>query len=160
MEVGRLICDAMLGKLARWLRAAGHDALWPGVLDDEDLLQRARAEGRVLITSDGRLLAHRLIRDGTVRAVFVPTGMDTLQQLRHVLSRLGLKAREPRCMACGGALEAVDRSTLAGVVPPRVYAAFDEFYRCRRCGKVYWPGTHWQRIESRLRRAGIPPASP
>ena len=142
----RLICDAMLGRLARWLRAAGYDAAWEDGIDDEDLVARARAEGRVLVTSDGPLMAHRAIRDGTVRAVFVPRNLDLPGRLRHVLQRLDLPRATPRCMACGAALAAVEKADVAGEPPPRVYAAFDDFRRCTGCGRLYWPGTHWQRI--------------
>jgi len=150
----RPLCDAMLGKLARWLRAAGYDAASTYGIDDEDLLARARAERRVLLTSDGPLMAHRLIRDGTIRAVFVPLQLDAVQQLRHVLRRLGLPLADPRCMACGGALEEVDKSAVAEEVPPRAYAAYDHYRRCTRCGKLYWPGTHWARIQAALERVG------
>ena len=145
----RLMCDAMLGKLARWLRAAGHDAAWEYGIDDEALVRRARDEGRALVTSDGPLMAHRLIRDGTVRTVFVPVEYDTARQLRHVLARLGLHLEEPRCMACGGELARVAKSA-AVEAPPRVLAAHDDFRRCARCGRLFWSGTHWARIEKTL----------
>ena len=149
----RLACDAMLGKLARWLRAAGCDVTWTEGIDDDDLLRHARAEGRVVVTSDGPLMAHRLVRDGTVRAVFVPVHLATLEQLGHVMRRLGLTPGEPRCMTCGGALLPLTRDDAAGLVPPRVLALHRGFRRCSRCGKVYWPGTHWKRIEVALRDA-------
>jgi len=153
-----LACDAMLGKLARWLRAAGYDAAWTDGIDDEDLVRQADVEHRVLVTSDGPLMAHRLIRDGTVRAVFVPVELETLGQLRHVLRRLGLPLAEPRCMACGGDLVPVEKSAVADEVPPRTYAAFDDYRRCSRCRKVYWRGTHWSRIRAALSRAaGVNP---
>lgn len=144
----------MLGKLARWLRAAGYDAAWTAGIDDEALVRQARADGRVLVTSDGPLMAHALIRSGAVRAVFVPVELDTLAQLRHVLRRLDLPLGEPRCMACGGTIHPVDKTAVADQVPPRALAAYHDFRRCERCGKVYWPGTHWARIQATLARAG------
>jgi uncharacterized protein with PIN domain len=150
-HVARLACDAMLGKLARWLRAAGQDADWHDGIDDEHLVRRARDEGRILVTSDGPLMAHRLIRDGTVRAVFVPVEYDTVRQLRHVLGRLSLRVGPARCMACGGELTAVSPAEMEAEVPPRVRDAHQDFRRCTRCRKLYWPGTHWRRIQDVLR---------
>jgi len=143
-------CDAMLGGLARWLRAAGYDAAWVEGIDDADLLRRALADGRILLTCDSGLAVHGAIRTGRVRAVFLPPGLDKFEQLRLVLARLGLARRAPRCMACGGRLVPIPREAARPEVPPRTFAWCDAYFRCDRCAKVFWQGTHWHRIEARL----------
>jgi uncharacterized protein with PIN domain len=68
----RFACDAMLGGLARWLRAAGYDASWHDGIDDGELIRLARREGRTVLSSDGDVFAFAVVRDGQVPALFVP----------------------------------------------------------------------------------------
>lgn len=143
-------CDAMLGGLARWLRAAGYDAAWVEGIDDTDLVRRALADGRVLLTADTHLALHGAIRSGRVRALLLEPGLGMLEQLRFVMRALGLERREARCMACGGALRPIPRESARPEVPPRTWAWCDAFWRCERCAKVFWRGTHWTRIAARL----------
>ena len=150
MTCPRFVCDAMLGGLARWLRAAGYDASFEPQIDDGVLVKLAAVQDRVLLSSDGGIFERNVIRDGTVRAFRVPRATAPVEQLAIVLRGLDLVAREPRCMACGGELAAVSKSDAVGHVPPRSLEAFDRFWQCARCGKFYWHGTHWARITNVL----------
>jgi uncharacterized protein with PIN domain len=67
-----------------------------------------------------------------------------------VLRDLVLAPRAPRCMACGGALEAVAKEDVAERIPPRTARWKDEYFVCARCGRLFWPGTHWERIAARI----------
>ena len=143
-------CDAMLGGLARWLRAAGYDAAWIAGIDDTDLVRRALADGRILLTADTQLVRHGAVRSGRVRAVLLPSGLGKFDQLQFVFRRLGLARRPTRCMACGGLLQPISRQAAQPEAPPRSFAWCDEFFRCQRCAKLFWRGTHWRRIVARL----------
>ena len=149
----RFVCDAMLGGLARWLRAAGHDVSWHEGIPDPELVRLAHAEGRTVLSSDGDVFAFALVRDGVVPALFVPHGLNIQEQLAHVLEKMGLGLKDPRCMACGGDLAELPREEAAGRIPPRSLAHHDRFWECRQCRKAFWHGTHWQRIVERLRQA-------
>ena len=144
------LCDAMLGGLARWLRAAGYDATFEYGIDDRTLIARALDTGGVLLSSDGPMFERNVIRDGTVHALFIPRQLTKLQQLDFVIERLNLPLREPRCMACGGELLEVPKHTVTAEAPPLAFRRCEHFWRCRRCGKLLWRGTHWQRIAGRL----------
>jgi uncharacterized protein len=146
----RFACDAMLGSLARWLRAAGYDAFWQEGIDDWDLIRLARNEGRVLVSCDTGIFRVGIVRDGDVPSLQMPHGLSTREQLKLVLNGMGLPVREPRCMACGGELEEVDRERVEGEVPPRSFAWASRFWRCRRCGKPFWEGSHWRKIAAVL----------
>ena len=148
--VGRLACDAMHKGLARWLRAAGHDAWWRYGVADAELVELARCEGRVVLTSDAGVMERRAVRRGEVTALYLPRGLAPLAATRLVLATFGLAAGFPRCMACGGALARVDKESAGDAIPPRTYAWLDEFHRCERCAKLFWRGTHWTRIERAL----------
>ncbi len=152
-SVPRFACDAMLGGLARWLRAAGYDASWHGGIADPELVRLGRVQGRVILSSDDDVFAFALVRDGRVPALFVPRGLSVQAQLAHVLRVLELPLREPRCMACGGELAELTREEAAGRVPPRSLARHDRFWECVRCCKSFWHGTHWEKIVERLRQA-------
>lgn len=144
----RFACDAMCGGLARWLRALGYDTTYTEGIDDGELVQHALDEGRILISSDGRLFERRLITSRQVRALRLPRGLKRLDQLDYVVQALNLTVLEPRCMRCGGNLDPVSRNDVADVVPAQSLLFADEFYRCDRCRHVFWNGTHWQRITS------------
>ncbi len=150
----RFLCDAMLGGLAKWLRAAGYDAYYAREgtdVSDRTLTAKALKEGRVLLTSDGGFLERRPVRDGSVGFLMVPH-LPLEDQLRIVVERFGLVRRQSRCMACGGGLDTVSPGVVADRVPPGVLRDHEGFYLCRDCGRVFWHGSHWQRISARLER--------
>ncbi|WP_437955989.1 Mut7-C RNAse domain-containing protein [Sorangium sp. So ce119] len=140
------LCDAMLGGLSRWLRGAGYDATFEHGIDDGELVRLAQRTGRVLLSSDAGVFERRPLRTAAVRGLYVPRGLRPMEQAGFVLRELGLPVREPRCMACGGALAAAPKDAVRGAVPPLVAERHDEFWRCERCGKVLWKGSHWEGI--------------
>lgn len=140
----------MLGGLARWLRA-GHDASFDVAIDDGELVRRCADEGRVLLSSDAGIFRRNVVKDGTVRALFVPRATPPEDQLAFVMRELGLALDESRCMTCSGELERVPKAEVEGDVPPRSFEAFEDFWRCASCAKIYWHGTHWARIQKALR---------
>lgn len=144
----------MLGGLAKWLRAAGHDALYASEdtdTADRALLRLAMREERVLLTSDGGFLERGPVRDGEVSFLLVPH-LPIEDQLRLVSRHFGLGRRAPRCMKCNGELERLPWEAAEQHVPPKVADRQKEFFRCRRCGRLFWYGTHWERIGGRLER--------
>jgi len=146
-------CDAMLGGLARWLRAAGFDASWHPGIEDRDLVRSAREQERTLLSSDSRIFEFAVIRDGLQPALFVPRDLKPQAQLGFVLGKLKLHLQDPRCMKCGGELVEKPKEEVAGRVPARTYAWLDEFWECNDCKRVYWHGTHWRKIQEVLRNA-------
>jgi hypothetical protein len=74
-----------------------------------------------------------------------------------VLRDLGLPLRAPRCMACGGPLRSVAKDEVRDRIPPRTARWKDDYFACEVCGKLFWQGTHWERIEPRLARAASGP---
>ncbi len=150
----RFLCDAMLGALAKWLRAAGHDARYAREgtdVSDAHLVRVAMKEGRVLLTSDRGFLERKAIRDGEAALLLVPHA-PVEKQLRLVVERFGLERRPSRCMECNGELEAVPSGAVLNLVPPKVAEARESFFRCEGCGRVFWYGSHWARIGARLDR--------
>jgi uncharacterized protein with PIN domain len=147
-------CDAMLGGLARWLRAAGYDATWREGIQDRELIRRAKRENRIVLSSDDDIFAFAVVRDGILPALFVPRQLRLHDQVAFVLKTLALPLRNPRCMACGGTLVELAKEAAAERVPPRTLRWLDRYWECQVCRKLFWRGTHWQRIEQRLHQAG------
>lgn len=139
----RFLADAMLGRLARWLRVLGLDAVYDPETDDPDLVALADAEGRWLLTRDRHLVEHLRPR----HAVLV--GSDRpLRQLREVAGAAGL---EPpftlftRCPVCNGALRAATAEEAETLVP-EASRGLGPVRRCPNCGRVYWRGSHTERM--------------
>ena len=132
----------MLGNLARRLRWLGYDAEYRSDLPDEVMMQIAKEEGRVLITSDRGLAGRR-----GLRSLYLPTAEITVQ-VETVMAALGVPAGPSRCIVCNGDLEPLDRVGASPWVPPYVAATQTEFGRCCRCHRVYWPGTHLSGLQA------------
>jgi uncharacterized protein with PIN domain len=96
------------------------------------------------------MFERNVIVRGQVRALRVPRQLDNLTALRFVLAELKLPLRPARCMGCGGQLAEVPKHTVAGEAPPLAFRNCDRFWRCTRCARLLWRGTHWQRIARRL----------
>jgi hypothetical protein len=144
------LCDAGLGGLARWLRAAGYEAAWQPDIADDDLLRRARSLAATILTTDAMLMERRLLRDRIIPAFWLPPTLSIPEQLALVFREFGLTLRGPRCMSCGGELRRGSKEALRERIPPRTYRWLGEFFVCRRCDKLFWHGTHWQRIVETL----------
>ena len=152
-EVGdspHFLCDSGLGGLARWIRAAGYEAVWFPEIEDDILIERAIQTGSILLTTDSALTERRVLRDRILPSVWLAPAGDPATQLAAVLRQLNLRIRPARCMTCGGELVPVAKEPVAERLPPKTSAWLDEYYLCQRCGKVFWHGTHWRRIRARL----------
>ncbi len=147
----RFVCDAGLGGLARWLRAAGYAADWQAGIADDELLRRAAVSGTIVVTTDSLLLERRAVRGGEVMVFWLPPALAIREQLVLVLRHFGLAPREPRCMRCGGELRRVTKEAVWERIPPRTRLWLDAYFECVRCAHLYWHGTHWQRIQACLR---------
>jgi hypothetical protein len=143
----RLVADAMLGRLAKWLRVVGFDTLyWRG--DDAGLLRLARAESRLLLTRDTRLPSQLPLG----HSLFIQSDRYD-EQLRQVIDRLGWPPRiGHRCLRCNRLLETADKAELCGRVPEFVWHRHEHFARCPGCRRIYWEGTHYQHMTEVRRR--------
>ena len=104
----------------------------------------------MLLTTDSLLMERRVLRDGEIPAFWVSPALTMLEQLTAVLLELRLSLGEPRCMNCGGELRMIEKEKARDRIPPKTYRWLDEYFVCKRCDKLFWHGTHWQKIEQRL----------
>jgi uncharacterized protein with PIN domain len=145
------IADAHLGGLARMLRMLGFDTLYDNALQDPDIVARAAAERRVVLTRDRELLKCRDV----LRGCFVHT-LKPEAQLREIAGRYAL-ARHMRpfslCLHCNLPLGPVDPGRVVDTVPERIRSHYSVFTRCAGCDRIYWEGSHWDRMRQVLATA-------
>jgi uncharacterized protein with PIN domain/sulfur carrier protein ThiS len=162
-ESSLFLADAHLGGLARLLRMLGFDTLHDQALHDDDIRRLACEQERVVLTRDRELLKCSDIARGCYVRALRPQ-----EQLRQVAARYGLAGRArpfTLCLLCNLPLEPVAKAAVAPRVPAKVLAVQDAFARCARCGRIYWPGSHYARMKAALesaispRRAPPPPGS-
>jgi uncharacterized protein with PIN domain len=141
----RFVADAHLGRLAVYLRMLGFDTLYRNDFGDDELVEIASSEHRILLTRDRELLKRSAVTHG----YFVrETGCRS--QLLEVLRRfdlLGSAAPFTRCLRCNGELQETSKEEVFAQVPPLSREHSDEFRRCRDCRQVYWNGSHQRRME-------------
>jgi hypothetical protein len=155
----RFLCDEMLARLARWLRAAGYDAALPAPgAADCDLLAEALASRRWLLTRDRGLTRHRRAAD----AVVLLDGDGTEGQARSLSAQLPIDwtaAPLTRCLVCNVELRTAGPDELASL-PDGVKARDVPITACPACRRVYWPGGHETRIRRTLARLASAGARP
>jgi uncharacterized protein with PIN domain len=147
----RFVLDVHLGTLARRMRLLGIDTAYRNNAGDAELVAQAAAESRVLLTQDRGLLRRKALRaGGYVRG----SGAD--EQLRDVLDRFDLPlAPWTRCLACNGPLEPVPKRAVEHLLEPGTRRSYQEFSRCRECGRVYWRGAHAERLAAIVAQAAV-----
>lgn len=144
----KFIADAMLGRLAKWMRIMGCDVIYFPDMDDRQLVRIAREQGRVLLTRDTLLLRRR----GLTTPVFIRSDNvgEQILEIRELLNSCSGELLG-RCAICNGLLHVVSRKEeIRAAVPDFVYLNHDRFARCGSCGKVYWEGTHYVNIRKRI----------
>lgn len=147
----RFMADAMLGRLARWLRILGYDTAYDKAITDEALIERAIREDRWLLTRDRNLALRRLLR-GRHTLILSDDVEGQLRQLHRDLKiDLDLTYQQAyRCADCNVVLTPISHADAAPLVPPFVAQQYREFLQCPHCCRLFWPGTHWHDLARRL----------
>ncbi|MGQ0695968.1 MAG: Mut7-C RNAse domain-containing protein [Nitrospiraceae bacterium] len=147
----RFMADAMLGRLARWLRILGYDTAYERVIADEVLIERVGREDRWLLTRDGYLAQRKVLR-GRLTLIERDDLADQLRQLHQDL-KIDLdmnRRRGYRCADCNVALISLSWDDARPLVPPFVAQRYREFLQCPQCRRAFWPGTHWHDLLGRV----------
>jgi uncharacterized protein with PIN domain len=141
----KFVLDVDLGRLAAYLRMLGFDTVYQGCFSDVDLVRMSSTAHRILLTRDRGLLKHGALTHG-----YWVRETDSRRQVAEIVERFDLSSSiRPftRCMKCNGLLREVSKLEVQDRIPPRATELYEEFRRCDRCGRVYWKGSHYQRME-------------
>ena len=79
------------------------------------------------------------------------------EQLGQVVGTLNLDSRIrafSRCIECNQPLVAKEREEIQELVPPYVFQTQNQYMQCPTCRRIYWRGTHWDRMNSELGKLG------
>jgi uncharacterized protein with PIN domain len=142
------IVDCMLGKLAKWLKILGFDAVFFSKIEDTELLALARKEKRILLTRDNGLIE----KSRDIQTLFIESE-DWNHQIEQVLNELKLwQDVQPysRCIECNAELKDLPKDRARNLVTPFVFEKVDAFAICPSCDRVFWKGTHHQDMEVKL----------
>jgi uncharacterized protein with PIN domain len=153
MEI-KFVADCNVGKLARWLRMLGYDTLYFHNIEDGRLMDIALREGRVVLTKDTEMRKRALVTKGQVQLLLLEED-DPKKQLRRVIKTLSLGAsaqKFTRCLECNESLAPRTRDEVQDLVPAHVHRTQTDYMQCPSCDRVYWRGTHWERMTEELER--------
>ncbi len=147
--------DAMLGKLALWLRLTGHDTRYSTDMHDDELLHVSIDEGRILITSDAEL--YERSQNQNLKSLLLRGSVD--EGVAHVFAKYKIPPKiDPtisRCSKCNGnlvALKNADKDRVKELVFEQTFDHYEEFWMCEDCTSVFFQGGHWKNIELYMKR--------
>ena len=141
----KFILDVHLGKLAKYLRMLGFDTLYENDYDDLRIIELADEEKRTILTRDVGLLKNNTVTHG----YWIRT-LNSEEQVKEVISRFDLSSSiKPfaRCTVCNGKILSAAKESIMDQLKPKTRQYYNEFYRCSTCGKIYWKGSHYNRMK-------------
>ena len=151
MEI-KFIVDHNVGKLAKWLRIIGYNALLFTEEDDGKMVKTALAQNRVILTRDTQIMRRRVVTSGRLKAILIENS-DPKAQLRQIVDALNLDYQfRPfsLCLECNQRLVARNKDEVRDSVPPYVFEIRSQFMECPCCHRIYWQGTHWAEMSREL----------
>ena len=150
----KFIVDENVGKLAKWLRMMGYDAVFFGGSDDSQMIRKALVEGRVILTRDTEIMKRRVVTSGRLKVILI-TSCTPEQQMQQVIRVLDLDCQPApftRCLECNQSLIERGKEEVKDRVPPYVFRTQSQYMECPACHRIYWRGTHWEAMTRRLER--------
>jgi uncharacterized protein with PIN domain len=147
------VVDGHLGKLARGLRLLGFDVFYDSAAEDRQLLKVMERENRALLTRDRRLLMHAVVKTG-----YFPRSQNADEQTVEVIRRfdlLGSIAPFTRCLHCNAPLQKVSKTEIIERLEPLTKIYYEQFRRCTGCGQIYWPGSHFNKLQKRIEKIRV-----
>jgi len=139
----------MLGNIAKKLRIMGFDTEFWLAANDDFLINKCMNEQKLRVTRD-RGLYLKISKMG--RNYLLLHDNDEVKDLVFILENCGIKYVDSvpnvntRCTICNGILNKLDKTMVTNPVPEKVYKNISTIYRCSKCSKIYWDGTHVQNI--------------
>lgn len=147
------VADGHLGRLARNLRLLGFDVAYDPKAEDRQLLRTMERENRALLTRDRRLLMHAVVRTG-----YCPRSQNADEQTVEVVRRfdlLGSLVPFTRCVRCNAPLRMVPKAEIIERLEPLTKIYYEQFRRCTGCGQIYWPGSHFSKLQKRIEQIRV-----
>lgn len=142
----KFVADVHLGRLTKYLRMMGFDVFYRNNLKDDEIVNMSLKERRAILTKDRGILKRNEVTHGYwVRSTKVN------DQAFEILKRFDLKNQInefSRCIECNQLLKPVLKEKILNELPVKVVQSQNKFYRCPSCNKIFWKGTHYQKMLS------------
>lgn len=141
----RFILDAHLGKLAKYLRMLGFDTLYENDFGDQEIIDIAYKENRIILTRDKLLLRSKKVDHG-----YYVRETEKHAQLIEIVKKFDLYSQFrsfTRCMTCNAGLVKKEKEEIIDKIDADTARIFSEFFYCPICDKVFWKGSHFERME-------------
>ncbi|HEX2867333.1 MAG TPA: Mut7-C RNAse domain-containing protein [Ignavibacteriales bacterium] len=141
----KFVADVHLGKLARYMRMLGLDTIYDNNYAKDDLVNISIEKKRTILTRDRNILKRNDVTHG-----YWVRSEEPIEQAHEVIERFHLEGELKefsRCMECNGVLETVNKEDILEELPPKVEQSQTEFYRCPNCRRIYWKGTHYEKMK-------------
>jgi uncharacterized protein with PIN domain len=151
----RFILDTHLGRLAAYLRMLGFDTKYNRDFPDEELAESSAQEGRILLTRDQGLLKRNLVKYGYWVRTTLPR--EQVVEVVNYFDLIPLMIPFRRCVHCNDLLQTVSKEQILHRLLPETRQYHNEFYICLACNRIYWKGSHYQRMSNfieTIRRGG------
>ena len=141
--------DAMLGNIARKLRLMGFDSKYEHDIDDDDLINLAKKDNRIIISRDENLVK-KALKLG-IKSIFLEKNQET-KQFQEIIDKLDLKKIEingekARCPLCNFETIPVNKNKISNIVPKKVLDQNEKFWKCTNCSKIFWEGSHIDNLQ-------------
>ncbi len=142
----RFVADVHLGRLAKYLRLLGFDTVYDRDLEDSKIISISLSQNRIILTRDKGILKNRRITHG-----YWIRSADPRKQLAEIVSKFDLwKLFNPfaRCLECNSLIINVPKEEISARLLPKTKKYFDVFQICPDCGRIYWEGSHFEKMKS------------
>jgi len=145
----KFICDFMLGSLAKYLRMCNFDTIFIKDASDDELIKITLSTNRILLTRDKKLSERRILKNNNAQVILIKSNSigEQILQLRDILKitfYLDLK----RCIQCNTPLIPLEKEKIKDNIPFYIYQQHNIFLKCRNCKKIYWKGSHVEKMKS------------
>ena len=139
----------MLGNIAKKLRLLGFDSEYSSNIKDDELILKAKNEDRILLSKDELLL--KKAEKQNISALYIKNNIE-LEQLVEILKNVNLSkvmvsGNTSRCTECNEKLEPIKKEMVIDRIPKGVLEKINDFWKCTDCNKIYWEGTHIERLQ-------------
>jgi len=148
----KILCDQMLGTLAKWLRILGFDTFYANAdMSDEELLNIAKVENRAVFTRDKELIKKGKKKNLDFIAI-ITTDLDL--QLNQALNHINIDKKSilSRCILCNALLDVIKKNKVQGKIPIKVFENNEKFWFCSKCNKFYWKGSHYKEMINKIEK--------
>jgi uncharacterized protein with PIN domain len=141
--------DAMLGNIAKKLRLMGYDSMYFSDINDDELIQLAKKDERIIISRDEDLI--RKSQKNGIKSILVKNSTE-IEQFRDIIKKSNLKIIKingdiARCPNCNYKTQSIDKKNILQKIPIKVLEYNDKFWECKSCNQIFWEGTHIKNLQ-------------